>query len=479
VVFTASDGTTKLDHEVEQYTSGTGTLVAWVRIPSLSSTVDTQIYMYYGNPSVGSQANPTGVWDTGYGGVYHLSGDPTPTGSPNVADSTSNARNGTSSGAMTSANQISGEVAGSLDFDGVNDRVDTTNYGGGATQLTLETWVYKRDTGNDRLIAKADTTTTSSSGHVFSMGVNNQMLWGFVATGGGGATQLNGSVSIPFNTWTHVALTYDGSNMRLYVNGVNTDTAAKTGTINTGSQVVVLANNDNIPNDRYLYGGMDEARVSTTGRSTAWLATEYANMNSPAGFSTSGAEVASGWTAATDQKRTGSYALKANGISNTSKWITANAVTGQADVVLDAYWRVSVASGMNVSQAVRTANGASINEYETTLSPSGGSDVWTLGKGITGTFTTLNTPSPATASAANTWTRVTTIVSGTQMQAYKDDVQMAPNNGWTAIGSELANGGIGFRAYNTPSASWWVDDVVVRRYASPEPTTSTGITQTA
>ena len=47
ILFTSSDGTTKLSHEIEKYTSATGELVAWVKVPSLSSTADTVLYMYY------------------------------------------------------------------------------------------------------------------------------------------------------------------------------------------------------------------------------------------------------------------------------------------------------------------------------------------------------------------------------------------------------------------------------------------------
>ncbi len=50
ILFTQSDGTTKLDHEIEIFETSGGSeeLVIWVRIPFLSSSVNTEIYMYYG-----------------------------------------------------------------------------------------------------------------------------------------------------------------------------------------------------------------------------------------------------------------------------------------------------------------------------------------------------------------------------------------------------------------------------------------------
>ena len=38
ILFTSSDGTSKLKHEIEKYTTGTGLIVAWVKVPSLSSS---------------------------------------------------------------------------------------------------------------------------------------------------------------------------------------------------------------------------------------------------------------------------------------------------------------------------------------------------------------------------------------------------------------------------------------------------------
>jgi len=62
----------KLSHEIELYNNSTGHLVAWVKVPVLSSTADTSLYMYYGNPNCSSQENINGAWDSQYKMVQHL-----------------------------------------------------------------------------------------------------------------------------------------------------------------------------------------------------------------------------------------------------------------------------------------------------------------------------------------------------------------------------------------------------------------------
>ena len=91
ILFTKSDGTTKLNHEIEKYASTTGEIVAWVNFAgTLSTTTDDVIYMYYGNSGASDQQNITGVWDVNYQEVYHFA-----TSSANTlknTDSTANAR---------------------------------------------------------------------------------------------------------------------------------------------------------------------------------------------------------------------------------------------------------------------------------------------------------------------------------------------------------------------------------------------------
>ncbi|MHA2474735.1 MAG: DUF2341 domain-containing protein, partial [Promethearchaeota archaeon] len=86
-----------LDHEIESFDQSYNTthaeLVAWVRVPTLSGVTDTIIRMYYGNFTMNSRQNPTGVWDSDYRGVWHLSEETG--GSNSIIDSTSYSNDGT------------------------------------------------------------------------------------------------------------------------------------------------------------------------------------------------------------------------------------------------------------------------------------------------------------------------------------------------------------------------------------------------
>ena len=71
--YTDSSGSTKLKWEIESYNPVTGQLIAWVKIPTLSSTSDTSFYLFYGDPSITSdQSDPVNTWDSNFKAVYHL-----------------------------------------------------------------------------------------------------------------------------------------------------------------------------------------------------------------------------------------------------------------------------------------------------------------------------------------------------------------------------------------------------------------------
>jgi hypothetical protein len=93
IVITDSSGTTTIPYEREYYNSSTGEIVLWIKADLLSS-VNTDIYIYYGNSSVSRDyASSSDVWDSNYKAVWHLS----ESGSGTRYDSTANNNNGTPS----------------------------------------------------------------------------------------------------------------------------------------------------------------------------------------------------------------------------------------------------------------------------------------------------------------------------------------------------------------------------------------------
>jgi hypothetical protein len=137
IVFIDGSGA-KLNHEIESYDDGTGHLVAWVNVPTLSSTVNTDLYMYYGNSATSNQENAEGVWDSNFKMVHHLQET-----SGIHYDSTSNDNDGTPQGGVTQ--DATGKINGADDFDGSDDRVEC--------RASRESW-RNQDQGQQRAVIK-------------------------------------------------------------------------------------------------------------------------------------------------------------------------------------------------------------------------------------------------------------------------------------------------------------------------------------
>lgn len=273
ILFTSADKTTKLFHEIEKYNSTTGELIAWVKIPTLSSTVDTVIYMYYGNASATDQADSTNVWDANYSAVWHL-----PNGTTlGALDSTSNANNGTITGPTATA----GKIDGAANYDGATSRFISTpriNMPTGNSDYTTSVWVYLNPSSIKRKI--------------FSYGAAaNYQFYGLGITSsdyveiGHWANDWTSTVLIPENTWTHITNVYTGSNRTdsIYINGTFVQSH------------VGLANNNLVATNSYIgryftsaesswIGKIDDLRFSKTTRSVDWIKTEYNNQLTPSTF---------------------------------------------------------------------------------------------------------------------------------------------------------------------------------------------------
>jgi hypothetical protein len=75
----------------------------------------------------------------------------------------------------------------------------------------------------------------------------------------GGERNVSGPAPLPLNTWSHLAVTYDGSQLRLYVNGALVATKAQGGTIPVSAGPLRIGGNSIW--GEWFKGAIDEVRV--------------------------------------------------------------------------------------------------------------------------------------------------------------------------------------------------------------------------
>lgn len=288
ILFTASDGTTKLNHEIELFNGTTGELVAWVNVTSLPSSVDTDIYMYYGNVTATNQENLAGTWDANYAAVWHLDESPTD-GVAGHEDSTSNNNDGTpqnftdGGGGTTNANGI---IDGADDFGGDDDYVDVPSSASldiTGDQITLEAWIRLTSTFDSS--ATQDQTLIDGGGAIEYWLDEGDGSIHFSLNTGGWLGLVSTQSSWTGNVWYHLVAVYNGTDRFLYVNGSQDSTVGDTGNINSNVFGIHISNPTPTTNEGPFDGVIDEVRISNVGRTSAWVLTTYNNRNDSAFYS--------------------------------------------------------------------------------------------------------------------------------------------------------------------------------------------------
>jgi alpha-tubulin suppressor-like RCC1 family protein len=316
ILFTLSDGVTKLSHEIETFDGTTGALVAWVKVPYLASGADTTIFMYYGNGTAGSQQDVANVWDTNFKGIWHLDENPDDP-APQFPDVTSNTNDGTAN-SLSVANQVPGQIDGSLTFDSTNERhvnVPDDPSLRLPSDMTVSAWIK----------------TTNSS--VFAIVIVNKWLNGGSKNywlGKYDASNLTFQVHndtylanaplalVNDGFWHHVVGVADATagEVRIYVDGIERgNDPTYPGTSETGTSPLQIGKSSDVLTQTWD-GEIDEVRVSNAARSDAWIQTSFTNQNDPANFYTLCA-------ATTEVELTSFVAVPSNGAVELS-WETAS-----------------------------------------------------------------------------------------------------------------------------------------------------------
>ena len=282
IIFTSDSGcTTNLKFEQESYAASSGLVNYWVKIPTLSASVDTVIYLCYGKSAITTfQGDPTNVWTNSFAGVWHLGNGSTLSSLNSVTGN---------SGTITGATASTGKIDGAGNWVATSDKI-VTDLTTNATQRTYSAWTRRHGEGgggHGRVFQKG---TTVSKETLFVESPLEASTYEFLSNHN--ATVGDWTFPKPsIDVFHHIVLAYDSgstsNNPVVWVDSVSQTINLKltpAGTPTGGTEAYLIGNR--LTNDRGWDGDLDEFRIADVLRSADWVTTEYNNQFSPSTFYT-------------------------------------------------------------------------------------------------------------------------------------------------------------------------------------------------
>jgi hypothetical protein len=185
-----------------------------------------------------------------------------------VNDLTGNGNGGAVSGATWIT---AGRYGQALSFNGTSDwiKIPDSPSLDLTTGMTVEAWVNPASSAGWQTVLYKERPAPTDAGMAWALYSSDQdsppAIYGTLAgaTGNGLWTHATGTTMLPLNGWSHLAATYDGSALRLYVNGTLVKTFALPGRLwVTEGPLRIGGNSPSIPyGGQFFKGAIDEVRV--------------------------------------------------------------------------------------------------------------------------------------------------------------------------------------------------------------------------
>jgi glucose/arabinose dehydrogenase/PKD repeat protein len=187
-----------------------------------------------------------------------------------VTDSSGSGNSGTTSGTTWATG---GKFGSALSFNGSNASVTVPDSASLdlSAGMTLEAWV------NPTVIGGAWRTVVfkqTGGGMVYALYANNDAGRPIGQVNILGEQNAIGTAQVPLNTWTHLATTYDGATLRLYVNGTQVASKPQTGNIPASTGALRIGGNSIW--GEYFAGLIDEVRVYSRALTAGEIQTDMA-----------------------------------------------------------------------------------------------------------------------------------------------------------------------------------------------------------
>ena len=292
-----ADGETELCFEIVNFVidndPANGTAEIHVKIQNLSGSVDTEIYVWYKNSAAsaygeGDTYGKHNVWDSNFKMVHHMSDETTST----ILDSTSNSKDGTKKAANEPI-ETTGTIGKAQSYDGSDDYIDTTLAGNLTSNATFEAIINLNAIDATQSILNCEVGGQKWPSYVLIVLNTNKAAFTFFKNSSTKQT-VESITQLSTGTSYHLVGTYDGSNLRIYINGSEDNIASASGTPNNISNNYLIGGAEYNSSPYYRdppNGYLDEVRVSNVVRDANWISTQYQNQNSPSTFASASSPV--------------------------------------------------------------------------------------------------------------------------------------------------------------------------------------------
>lgn len=315
------DNTTQLDHEFEyrNVAGGLATATIWVEVPKVYGSVNTYLWMYWGNAGCADQSDITGVWDANYIMVQHLNGSSAGT----CLDSTSNNNDVTTSKNVVTYQQT-GKAGYCTSFSNSYINVSHSLSLNLTSKITVEAWAYPTSYGSTnypRVVEKYNAFEMDERASGAPAPANTIEFYAYSSflsmTGSAGAVNIN--------RWNYLVAAYDkdggGTDEGIvYVDGVSKGTKDANNALATSVYQLQIGSGGQGGLERPWEGKLDEIRISNIKRNVSWINTTWYTISTPTTFATFGSpELESGISSCTLGGLTGSRFTWA-GVAGASVW---------------------------------------------------------------------------------------------------------------------------------------------------------------
>ena len=286
IVFSSdAANTTPLGCEMENWSASTGVATFWIKIPSVSNSVDTTFYIHYGNAAISTlQCTVGSAWESNFKAVYHFGST-----SGFTADSTSNGNSLSNYGSVASGTGLMGDGAA---FGSANALWMAGNPTTTTSAWTLEAWLSSPTSGNYPTSVYNGVWGVSG----YALITESVAFQCVVGSTGGGACNGNSLAG-----WYYWVGTASSGSSTVYVGQTGGSFTNTTGSITNSTPTTIFAigaagvtATPTFQASTFVNKTLDEVRVSSIDRSAAWIETTYNNIKSPSTFSSIGPAISSG-----------------------------------------------------------------------------------------------------------------------------------------------------------------------------------------